>query len=298
MILYIAIIFKLIGVRVYKVSQIITKMIKNRFYRSLLGASETKNGKLIKNISSKRWNQAHVSEEEFWKDFTTEILADKYSQKNEYRAEVFLEEWSKYIKISKNTKILQIGCGPEDVINHFKIGKRYSIDPLADFYKKKFKFDYKSSHLIKAAGERIPFKDNHFDIVILTNVLDHTHIPTKVLSEIRRVLKKGGMFHFENYIFQRNFLRIAKFFGVIKKIFKKEIYNIHHPYMFTMQDLKDLISQEFVILSEEVGRDPGNYENIEGLKDIIKKEGKLAIKLFLKFGLYGGINYACICKRK
>jgi len=273
-------------------------MNKKRFYKSLKGTSETRSGRLKRSVSESRWNLAHVSEEEFWKDFSTESLEKTSKKKNDYRAKLMLEEWSKYLKIGKNTRILQIGCGPEDVINHFKTGLRYSVDPLADFYKKQFKFDYKSSHLIKATGENLPFKDNYFDIVVLTNVLDHTNLPTKVLSEINRVLKKRGLFHFENYVFQKRFLRIARIWGFIKKMFKKEIYNIHHPYMFTMQDLKDLISPNFIIVREEIGRDPGNYENIEELFELTKKQGNLNLKLLLSLGLIGGINYTIITRKK
>ncbi len=272
-------------------------MNKRRFYRSLEGFSETKNGKLKRNVSKERWDIAHISEEEFWNDFTTDSLLKRTFERYEKKAEILLEEWTKYITVSKNTKILQIGCGPEDVINHFKKGKRYSIDPLADFYKKKFRFDYKLTHLTKAQGEAIPFPDRYFDIVILINVLDHTYMPEKVLDEINRVLKDKGVFHFENYIFQKKFVNLAKTWSVLKKTFLKKIYNIHHPYMFTKNDLKVLVSDKFKIFYEEIGRDIGNYENIEELeKAVINSDDP---KLFIPgiFGLIGTFNYTIICKK-
>ncbi|MEK6860324.1 MAG: class I SAM-dependent methyltransferase [Nanoarchaeota archaeon] len=272
-------------------------MNKERFYRSLEGFSETKDGKLKRNVPKERWDIAHISEEEFWNDFTADSLLKKTFERYEKKAEILLKEWAKYIKISKNIRILQIGCGPEDVINHFKKGKKYSIDPLADFYKKKFKFDYKSTHLIKAQGEAIPFPDKHFDIVILINVLDHTHLPEKVLNEINRVLKDKGIFHFENYVFQKRFVNIAKIWSILKKTFSKKIFNIHHPYMFTKNDLKVLVSDKFSILHEEIGRDIGNYENFEELeKAVINSKNP---KLFIPgiFGLLGTFNYTIICKK-
>lgn len=278
-------------------SYIEDKMDKNRFYKSLLGFSETKNHKIKRNVSLKRWEIAHVSEEEYWNDYTTESLSKRSGERYRNKAKILIEEWKKYIKINNQIKILQIGCGPEDVINYFPIGKKYSIDPLADFYKKKFSFNYKLTNLQKAGGENIPFKDNFFDVVVLTNVLDHTHMPEKVLSEIQRVLKKEGLFHFENYIFQRNFLRIAKVWRILKKIFKNEIYNIHHPYMFSLQDLKDLISDKFSIVKEEIGKDIGNYDSFEDFQEKIKKERKITIKIPTVFGLYGSINYTCFYKK-
>ncbi|MBS3075017.1 methyltransferase domain-containing protein [Candidatus Pacearchaeota archaeon] len=262
-----------------------------------MGFSETKDNQIKRNVTLKRWEIAHISEEEYWEEYTTESLSKRSSERYKKKAKILIEEWKKYIKINSKTKVLQIGCGPDDVINHFPVVKKYSIDPLADFYKKKFKFNYKSTNLQKAGGENIPFKDSFFDVIVLTNVLDHTHMPEKVLSEIQRVLKKEGLFHFENYIFQRNFLRIAKIWGILKRIFGNEIYNVHHPYMFSLQDLKSLISEKFSIIKEEVGRDIGNYENFQEFEENIKKERKITIKIPARFGLYGSINYSCFCKK-
>lgn len=272
-------------------------MNKIKFYNSLKGTFATKNGELKKVVPIVRWNLAHVSEEEFWSDFTTESLSEKTYERYERKAKILLSEWQKYIKIDGKTKILQIGCGPEDVINHFKKVRKFSIDPLADFYKKKFDFDYDSSNLIKASGEKIPFPDNYFDVVILINVLDHTHIPEKVLYEINRVLKDDGIFHFENYIFQKKFLQLAKAWEFFKNTFSKEIYNIHHPYMFTRDDLKILISEKFNILYEELVRDIGNQDTLVELEENLKKEKKLTIRFPLLLGLVGAVNYTCICKK-
>jgi len=272
-------------------------MDKEKFYKSLEGVSETRNGKLKGDVSSERWEIAHVSEEEFWKDFSEDLLEKVYAERFKKKSQILLREWRKYIEINKDIKILQIGCGPEDVINHFEIGERYSIDPLADFYKKRFKLDYDSSHLIKAMGEKIPFEDNYFDIVILANVLDHTNMPIKVLSEINRVLKKGGILYFENYIYQKKFLRVAKLWGLIKEIFKKEIFNIHHPYMFTMQDLKNLLSVDFVILNEEIGGWDMEGEQIEKMIKNFKNHEKLSLRFLAKFGVYSGVNYICVCRK-
>lgn len=273
-------------------------MKKEKFIKSLKGVSETKNKKLKRNVSYERWKIAHFSEEEFWDEFSVDALKKTYNKRFKRKAQILLNQLKKYIKIDNNTKILQIGCGPEDVINHFEIGKCYSIDPLADYYKKRFKVDYNSSHLLKASGEAIPFEDNYFNIVILANVLDHAHLPTKVLTEINRVLKDQGVLYFENHIYQKNFLRIANIWGLIRETFKKEVYNIHHPYMFTMQDLKYLLSTDFTILNEEIGGwDMEGSEKIEEIIKSFKNHENPSIKFLSRFGIYAGINYMCVCKK-
>jgi SAM-dependent methyltransferase len=51
--------------------------------------------------------------------------------------------------------------------------------------------------IIDAAGERLPFADESFDIVYSANVLEHTTQPDVVLAEAVRVLRRGGILHVE-----------------------------------------------------------------------------------------------------
>jgi ubiquinone/menaquinone biosynthesis C-methylase UbiE len=249
-------------------------------------------------VSSKRWEIAQDSERAYWQSFTKETLLKEEAERHEKKAKILEEEWKRFVNLNKNFKILQIGCGPEDVINYISVGKRYAIDPLADFYKEKFNLNYDSFSFLNGRAEKLPFKDNYFDIVILANVLDHVEQPEKVLSEIKRVLKEKGIFHFENLFYQKNFVRIAKIYGIIKKSLTGNIFNIHHPFMFRLKDLKNLLSKDFSIIYDEIGRDIGSYDTLEEMKKIKKKEKKLTIKIPAIFGLYGTINYTAICRKK
>jgi len=51
-------------------------------------------------------------------------------------------------------------------------------------------------------GESLPFPDDSFDVVYSANVLEHTDRPEAVLDEALRVLRPGGVLHFEipNYL--------------------------------------------------------------------------------------------------
>lgn len=246
----------------------------------------------LKIVSPKRWKIAQNSEEKFWNRFSTEKLSHKkYSKK----AKILLKKWSEFKTITKNTKILQIGCGPLDLINYLEGMKRYSLDPLADFYKKQFNVDYKKANLVKGVGENLPFKDEFFDIVLLPNVLDHTINPEKVLSEIKRVLKKEGIFYFDIYFYQKEFLLLAKVWAFSKKI-RNRVFNPAHPFMFTLKKVRNLLSKDFSILFEEIGRDIGEYKNISELKQRRRKQ-KLTKRLPAFFGLLGEINYTAIYKK-
>lgn len=247
----------------------------------------------LKKVSLERWKRAQKSEQEFWDKFKTEELShEKYSKK----AKILLKKWREFINVDKNTKILQIGCGPLDLINYLEKMKKYSLDPLADSYRERFTVDYGESNLIKGVGEKLPFKDKFFDIVLLPNVLDHTIDPEKVLLEVKRVLKDEGIFYFDVYFYQKRFLQLVKIWATSKKILRKDLFNPAHPHMFTLKQVKNLLLKDFSIIFEEVGRDIGEYENIKELKQR-RCNQKFTKRFPAYFGLLGEINYTSICKK-
>ena len=241
-------------------------------------------------INKKRWDVAQKSEKGYWETFTTGSLLGALEDPYKKKLEFFIKKWEKIIKINESTRILQIGSGPLDVINYIKVGKRYAIDPLADFYKERFNIDYKSVDFKQAPGEDIPYPDKYFDLIIINNVLDHTHLPKKVLSEINRILKDDGIMHLEVQVYQRSFLIISKLWAPIKKLFTKKMFNIHHPYMFLLSDVEKLIKKDFSIIFKK-------HESLDELKEKRKKE-KITKNIPALFGILGNIYYIFICKKK
>jgi ubiquinone/menaquinone biosynthesis C-methylase UbiE len=51
--------------------------------------------------------------------------------------------------------------------------------------------------VVAGVGEAIPFPDASFDIVYSCNAIEHSQDPVKFLAEALRVLKPGGILHFE-----------------------------------------------------------------------------------------------------
>lgn len=47
---------------------------------------------------------------------------------------------------------------------------------------------------VVGVGEKIPYPDEYFDIVISDNVLEHVRSPEQLFSEVRRVLKSDGLY--------------------------------------------------------------------------------------------------------
>ena len=77
-------------------------------------------------------------------------------------------------------KILDIGCGYS--ANEFA-NTICDVQDLSKFYKDK--------NFIKLENKQLPFKDNEFDFVIASHVLEHVEDFKFFISELERVSKKG-----------------------------------------------------------------------------------------------------------
>lgn len=154
-----------------------------------LGRISRNEGDLYMKIAKERWRVAQNAEKEWWKKW--KLLTSK-----EFKT-VVKEYWGHYLRLVANylksqDKILDIGCGPNGMINYIDKGERYGLDPLMDFYLSNFEMP-KDVKWRKGIGEEIPFENEYFDVVITTNTLDHSHQPERMLKEIHRVLKKDGL---------------------------------------------------------------------------------------------------------
>jgi ubiquinone/menaquinone biosynthesis C-methylase UbiE len=94
-------------------------------------------------------------------------------------------------------KILDVGCGAGNLLNY--LAKRdkesyfFGVDIEKETIKRANKNKYcKREEFVLGDAERIPFKDNFFDEIYCHEVLEHVGNLDKVLSEIKRVLRKQG----------------------------------------------------------------------------------------------------------
>ena len=144
------------------------------------------------------------------KDYVNKIfhnIANKYDLMNDLMSFGLHRNWKKdlinYIdlKKEKNIKLLDLGCGTGDIVsqinnsnkfvNHFS----YLVDPnLKMILKGQNKIKKKNTVWINAYGENLPFKNNSFDLIIMSFSLRNVSNIKKTLSEINRVLKKKGQF--------------------------------------------------------------------------------------------------------
>lgn len=109
--------------------------------------------------------------------------------------QVVLAKYLEVLTSLKKKKILIVGLGAGVEVSRFlKHGAKeiVGVDPLPIVEENQFGKKFK---LIKSFGEALPFKDNIFDIVYSVATLEHVRNPLKVVQEMMRVLRPGGLFY-------------------------------------------------------------------------------------------------------
>lgn len=95
-------------------------------------------------------------------------------------------------------KILDAGCGRGfyvKALSFYDFPKEiHGIDINSEYIKKAEKLALSDKRIKIAEGSiyKLPYKDNFFDVVICSEILEHLTDEKKALQEIRRVLKPGG----------------------------------------------------------------------------------------------------------
>ena len=105
------------------------------------------------------------------------------------RANLVCQRLKKFQPITGESRVLEVGSGAHGLI--FGLGNEFGIgvDPLAAHYKRLFPVWQGNAQTIAAIGEKLPFSDSSFDVVLSDNVIDHAQNPIAILEEITRVLK-------------------------------------------------------------------------------------------------------------
>lgn len=104
---------------------------------------------------------------------------------------LMIEAVLKYYRNSdvEGLRILDIGCGNGDISQYF--GQRN--DQFGVDIQDKRKPENTAFKFTKVDSERLPFEEEVFDIVISHHVIEHTPEQKLHLSEMYRVLKRGGI---------------------------------------------------------------------------------------------------------
>lgn len=88
--------------------------------------------------------------------------------------------------------------------------------------------------------------DEQMDRVICVNALDHMIHPDRVLEEIRRVMKEGGIFVLGNFLHPPKIAGLRTFIERWLPFFREAA----HPYSYTLKSIRQFIGPFFRIQEE------------------------------------------------
>ncbi len=116
--------------------------------------------------------------------------------------------------VESTDKVLEVGSGAHGLIFRFGVELGIGVDPLAVQYRRLFPKLQRNAATIAAIGEKLPFDDSTFDIVLSDNVIDHAAHPLKIVHEIVRVLRPGGLLYFTVNVHHPIYAAVSRAHGI------------------------------------------------------------------------------------
>ncbi|EKE10692.1 MAG: hypothetical protein ACD_15C00212G0013 [uncultured bacterium] len=111
---------------------------------------------------------------------------------NDPRIKLMLKNLSHMLKNNPSAKVLDVGVADgyiyRNITSKYKI---FGVD-IAEEFVKSAKANGVEASVCDLEKERLPFKDNYFDVVVTGETIEHIVNSDFLLSEINRVLKVNG----------------------------------------------------------------------------------------------------------
>lgn len=95
-------------------------------------------------------------------------------------------------------RLIDIGCGAGNMpkaIKHYRPDLDVYGLELARGALTEGQRDARGVTFVEGSAEQIPFPDATFDAVVMFDVLEHVPEPARLLAEVQRILRPGGVFH-------------------------------------------------------------------------------------------------------
>lgn len=158
--------------------------------------------------------------------------------------------------IKKSDMVLDLGCGDGlniSLLHKMGIKKVVGVD-ISEKLLKMARANNPKAKLYLGSVQKIPFKANTFDIVLVDSVFHHLMKYGEAAKEIKRVLKKGGRLCFmePHRSLVRNFIDFVSvlplsnyypFIGKRAKAYKEEIDLMSH-WLETEEEFLSILEEE------------------------------------------------------
>ncbi|MHC4549322.1 MAG: class I SAM-dependent methyltransferase [Planctomycetota bacterium] len=197
-----------------------------------------------------------------------------------------LDAWLRFWGTPNQRRILEIGGAGLPLVDFVRgYEERHAVDPLMDEYDRIFSEAQRGENILRrpARAEELPYPAQHFDTVIMLNVLDHTQDPERVLAEVRRVLRRDtGLLFLSCDTYSRFWLTLRAVRVVVRG---KRRNDILHPHHYTEPSLLRQLARRFEPLEirscygdpfagEARARRPYPFG---GIRNRLKREGRVYV---------------------
>jgi SAM-dependent methyltransferase len=172
-------------------------------------------------VSARRADRARERQLEYMRKFAEayrgrehEMIADMRAQAADVRSRIDVIR-----PMRPSDHVLEVGSGGCGLIFNFGGEHVTGVDPLADHLRQLFPWQRASDvPTLRAEGENLPFETGAFDIVLSDNVVDHARDPRRILEEIARVLKPGGLLYFTVHVHHPIYDFSSKLYGAWRAV--------------------------------------------------------------------------------
>lgn len=155
----------------------------------------------------------------------------------------------KIIKLAgQNKRILDIGCST-GYLAYFLKDQNNEVSGI-DFLNGAIEIARQNNivaYVCDIENEQLPFKDDYFDLVVFSEVIEHLIDPNIVLEKIHQILKKNGLLiistpniAYIQYRLELLFGKLPDFCEFRNKFFERH-YNFQHKSLFTKNVLKNTL---------------------------------------------------------
>jgi SAM-dependent methyltransferase len=208
----------------------------------------------IHKVDIERWQEAQFYEKKTWMNKGI-FISDDRNHDHLKRFNDYIELQNHFFKHKKNDfSIIELGCGPFTNIRlllekfkYFNFEKISLLDPLISeylehpncFYKNKKVYEKEATIHCSSIEDFVT--EEKYDLLLITNVLEHCYDIDKIFTKIIDLLKKDGILIFSDVFFK----------GVDALQLAEKIYDAGHPLKLSEDKMKIFLSNFEPLLDNE-----------------------------------------------
>ncbi len=165
-----------------------------------------------------------------------------------------------YLRLKRPVRVMDIGCSYGMMLLYCNKNNSetefYGIDILQESLNKASSIGYKSVLLQDIRNRPFPYKDNFFDVIICSHILEHLEKPGDLLEELKRVMVPGGVLLagapvglLPGILWRRHITPLYN----KRKTVEESLKRFGHVTFFTLPNLKKLLANYGFVAEEARG---------------------------------------------